>query len=149
LNSLLERVQAGERQTCLADTAEDERTLALLEWDRITHQIASFCLNREASEQIRQRRPYRQREPLQLWWDLTDELRPDGDAGRWPPLVDISTGWKLLDPSTAGQFTGPELVHLAGLAEDLDALRTYLCRARAPFPREGARIQVATAPRSR
>ena len=145
MNSLLERMAAAMDQAGLADGEEGKRALALLEWPRVTDQVAGFCLNRHAAEQVRQRRPYRDISVLELWWQLSDELRPAGEAGRWPPLVDVSAGLELLSAHSGAGRSGGDLVQLAQLAVDLDALHDHLCRARVHCPTWGqAAAELAT-----
>jgi len=134
LNTLLDRVATAAQRPTLVDSEDGERSIALLEWPQVTDQIASFCITAAAAEQVRSRRSFTESEPLQLWWTLADELRPDGEAGRWPPLVDISTSWELLQRNGPRGFEPEELVALASLAETLDDLRDHLCQARSRLP---------------
>jgi DNA mismatch repair protein MutS2 len=141
----LARVAAGEQRPTLVDTAAGERTLSLLEWPLVTEQIASFCLTAAAAARIRDRRPCTELEPLQLWWSLTDELRPDGEAGNWPPLVEVAAGWELLQRPAPGGFRAEELVVVAALAEALDEMRDHLSQARHRLPVWGeAAVELAT-----
>ena len=66
------------------------RSASLLEWPRITDQVAVHCRNRLAADAVRARLPFASLEAINLYRDLADELRSEGDAGRWPPLVEVS-----------------------------------------------------------
>lgn len=144
MNSLLERIAADERRSGLAAPRQAERALQLLEWPRVLEQIAGFCHNRLAAEQVRRRLPYREREPIELQWLLADELRPLGETGRWPPLSDVSKLVAILASPPPLQLAGEELVHVAAVTVGLDELRDHFCRGRALFPLWGAAaIQLA------
>lgn len=134
MNSLLDRVAAVAQRPTLADSVDGQRSITLLEWPQVADQIASFCVTAAAADQVRSRRPFTELEPLQLWWTLADELRPDGESGRWPPLVDISPGWELLQRKGPQGFAPEELVALASLADTLDDLRDHLCQTRSRLP---------------
>ena len=134
MNSLLKRLTAADSRAGFFDVTESERAFALLEWPRVVEQIADHCTNESAAEQIRHRRPYLELAPLKLHWQLADELRPPGEAGRWPPVIDVTVAMDLLARSHPAQHNGEELVHLAGVAEALDALRDFFDRERAQCP---------------
>ena len=80
--NLLERVAAFQETE---DRILGPRAAELLEWTRVTGQIASLCLNGPAAHAIRTRFPHSSREPISLQHSLADELRTAGDANQWPP----------------------------------------------------------------
>ena len=128
--NLLERV-AAFRDT--GDGILGRRAAELLEWEGVTDQIASFCLNSHASRIIRSRLPYASREPIALQHSLADELRPAGDANQWPPLAEVGTALELVRQPPPVRLEGPDLVLIAGVAEQLDQLRSYFMADRARF----------------
>ncbi len=132
--SLLERLVVAEQEPRIGGDVSTGRASQLLEWTRVTDQIATLCINGPAAERIRRRRPFATREPIQLIHDLADEMRPAGDVENWPPLVDVAGALSILDAPLAGRLDGPDLVHLAGVAEDLERLRAFFLRAREQYP---------------
>lgn len=79
------------------------------------------------------------------WHELADELRPDGESNVWPPLNDPSTLLALIDQPPPVRLEGTDLVHVAALAGDLDALRDHLLDGRSACPRWGE-AALATSP---
>jgi DNA mismatch repair protein MutS2 len=121
------------------------RAADLLEWDRIAGQVAGFCLSRLAAEAIRARRPFATAESISLYHDLTDELRPGGDAGRWPPLLEVGEALVLLRRPAPIRLEGNDLVHIAAVAAELDRLRLHLLAVRETSPLWGeAAVQMST-----
>ncbi len=135
--SLLDRLDAAEREAVLPRDRQTERSLRLLEWPRVLDQIAGYCLNGPAAEGVRRRRPYVRLEPIELQWRLADELRPLGEAGRWPPLLDAAPLLELLERPQPLQLSGGDLVMVAAAAGGLDELREFFARARAACPTWG------------
>ncbi|MFH1841809.1 MAG: Smr/MutS family protein [bacterium] len=145
MNSLLERIAAAAEVADCVPGGQTERAHRLLEWSRILEQIAGFCHNHLAADLVRQRRPHGEMESIRLWWQLADEIRPFGESGRWPPLTGVSGVIALLESPPPLQLEGEDLVHIAGVAVDLDILRDYFLDARAVVPTWGAAaIQLAT-----
>jgi DNA mismatch repair protein MutS2 len=134
---LLDHLDAAEREAVLPRNRQTERSLRLLEWPRVLDQIAGFCLNGPAAERVRQRRPYVRLEPIELQWQLADELRPLGEAGRWPPLMDVALLVALLERPQPLQLSGGDLVLVAAGAAGLDDLRDFFGRARVACPTWG------------
>jgi len=134
LNSLLDRIASAEALAARLADEQGARALELLDWPRVAAQIAGFCLNQRAAERIRGRCRLRDLEAVKLHWLLADELRPTGEAGRWPPVVRISDGRDLLDRQAPFQLNGAELVVVGCLAEDLGALRDYFQTAGPMMP---------------
>jgi len=140
--NLLERVAAARPP---GETLLAQRAGALLEWPRVTDQIAAACLNPAAADAIRRHRPFTSLEPIRLSWNLADELRPRGDVDRWPPLADVSGVMALLDQPSPVRLEGPDLVHVAAVAEELDALREYFLADRDTYVLWGeAAVQMAS-----
>ncbi|MEN8005578.1 MAG: Smr/MutS family protein [Candidatus Krumholzibacteriota bacterium] len=139
--NLLERVAAcGDAGNRILGPRAGE----LLEWDRVTDQIASFCLNRPASGIIRSRAPYAALESITLQHALADELRPAGDTDQWPPLAEVGLALDLVRQPPPVRLEGPDLVLIAGVAEQLDQLRSYFLADRAQFVLWGeAAVQMA------
>ncbi len=122
-----------------------DRASHLLEWPSITAQIASHCRNRRAADSIISRKPFVSSKAISFLHSLSDELRPAGQSGHWPPLLDLSDGLSLLEMKAPVRYEGFDLVHLATVAETLDELRNYFLAARISCPRWGeAAIQMAT-----
>jgi DNA mismatch repair protein MutS2 len=136
-----------ERMKAFGDQGHDvlgPRSGELLEWTDVTSQIASFCRNRPAAVRVRARRPYASLEPITLQHALSDELRTDGDADRWPPLADVGSALELLRQPAPIRLEGPDLVHVASVAEQLDQLRDYFLADRDRFVLWGeAAVQMA------
>lgn len=128
--NLLERVAAGHRS---GDVVLEPRSAELLEWESVTGQIASFCISLPAAEAIRSRRPFANREPISLYQALADELRTAGDADQWPPLAEVGLALELFNQPPPVRLEGPDLVHVAGVAEQLDELRGYFLADRGRF----------------
>jgi DNA mismatch repair protein MutS2 len=121
------------------------RALALLEWERVVGQIAAHCRSGLAAAAVRARRPLADPADLVLWHELADELRHGGDRGEWPPACDPGTLLELLDQAPPIRLEGPDLVHVAAVAGDLDALRRWLVERRPTGPR-WAEAALAAAP---
>ncbi|MFO7653831.1 MAG: Smr/MutS family protein [Candidatus Krumholzibacteriia bacterium] len=134
---LLARIRAAARGDGPGRGDEGARGLRLLEWERVTDQIARRCLNAGAAAAVRARLPYSALEPIALRHTLADELRPFGDSGRWPPLADVSSALVPLEGDPPFRLEGPELVAMAAAAEALDALRDVLLERREPCPTWG------------
>ncbi len=139
--NLLERMSAfqdsGER--VLGFRAGD-----LLEWEYITGQVASFCLNGPAVEAILSRQPYASLEPILLQHAMADELRIAGDADQWPPMAEVGQALDLIRQPPPVRLEGPDLVHVAGVAEQLDLLRAFFLKDRGRFTLWGeAAVQMA------
>lgn len=122
-----------------------DRCAHLLEWKGITAQLARHCRNRRAAQSIAERRPFDSFEPISFQHALADEIRPAGQSGQWPPLMELSDGLELLEMTAPVRYEGADLVHLATVAEHLDALREYFLNARLRCPLWGeAAVQMAT-----
>lgn len=122
-----------------------DRAAHLLEWSAVTSQIAKHCRNSRAAQIIAHRRPFESQHAIEFQHLLSDELRPAGQAGNWPPLMNLSDGLDLLEMNAPVRYEGPDLVHLATVAEQLDALREYFLNARLRCPLWGeAAVQMAT-----
>jgi len=145
LISLLERISVARKQSRLGGDVRTGRATDLLEWSRITGQIATLCINGRAAQLVRDRLPFCTSEPIELMHALADELRPVGDADQWPPLVDVSAVLELLDRPASGRLEGTQLVAVAAVAEDLERLREFFLLARELFPVwSAAAVQVPT-----
>jgi DNA mismatch repair protein MutS2 len=131
---LLEKLAAGAAEAARAPVASP-RALALLEWDRLTGQIAARCLSPLAAAAVRARRPLPVPALVEPWHELADELRTDGDRNQWPPLNDPSVLLGLLDQPPPVRLEGADLVHVATVAGDLDALRAHFLDRREHCPR--------------
>jgi len=126
LHDLLELIERFDREAVLPDDPVHARALDLLEWRRVTMLAAGQARCRRAVESIVSRRPYADIEPISLHRRLADELRGDGDHDRWPPLVDVSDLMDLLEHDRPLRLEGPDLVHIARTASDLDRFRDHL-----------------------
>ena len=139
--NLLERVAAFRDAD---DRILGPRAGALLEWEKVTGQIASFCLNGPAARAIRRGLPYSLAEPIALQHALADELRAAGDADRWPPLAEVGTALELVRQPPPVRLEGPDLVLIAAVAEQLDQLRSYFLADRSRYVHWGeAAVQMA------
>ncbi|MFO7610793.1 MAG: Smr/MutS family protein [Candidatus Krumholzibacteriia bacterium] len=114
-----------------------DRAARLLEWDRVVDQIARRCLNPRAAAAVRRRRPFADLDAIILHRELADELRPLGDANRWPALADVSGLLDLLERASPLRLEGPDLVAVAAAAENLDVLRGELLELRERCARWG------------
>ncbi len=122
-----------------------ERAAHLLEWKAITSQIARHCRNERAARGIESVQPFVNLQAITFQHLLTDELRPTGQSGHWPPLMNLGDGLELLEMTAPVRYEGPDLVHLATVSEHLDALREYFLEARLRCPLWGeAAVQMAT-----
>jgi len=110
------------------------RASSLLEWDAVTAQIAGHCRNRRAVEVVRGRRPFVDLATISLFHRLADELRLAGEQGEWPPLVDVCEMLDLIQQPAPVRLEGPDLVHIATVAAELDNLRDYFLSARQRYP---------------
>ncbi len=119
-----------DREDVLVDDAVHARTCDLLEWGRVTGLVAGHARCRRAAESLRARRPYADPAPIELRRLLADELRAEGDADRWPPVVEVSDLLDLLERGRPLRLEGEDLVHIAQVAADLDRFAGF-CRARA------------------
>ena len=120
-----------------SDRVLGDRAARLLEWDRVVDQVARRCVNARAAVAVRRRRPFADPAAIALHHELADELRPLGDANQWPPLAEVTGLLDLLEKSAPLRLDGPDLVTIAGAAEDLDHLRDHLLELRARCPRWG------------
>jgi len=121
------------------------RSASLLEWRRITDQVAVHCRNRLAADAVRVRRPFASLEAINLFRDLADELRAEGDRGRWPPLVEVSDTVALVGQPPPVRLEGPDLVHIASVAAEFDRLRQHFLADRERWPLWGeAAVQLST-----
>ncbi len=143
--NLLERVAARVGSEDSPDGfVLGSRTRELLEWDSVTGQIASFCLNHPAAESVRSRGPFAALDAISLEHMLADELRPAGDAEQWPPLVEVGSVLDLIRQPPPVRLEGADLVQVAAAAEQLDALRAYFLADRARYVHWGeAAVQMA------
>ena len=132
--TILERLAAADEQAVLGRDDEGARALRLLEWPLVTKQIAAHCHNHLAATAIRQRLPYCDLPPITLHQQLADELAPRGDAGRWPPLADVSVALDLLAAPPPVHLDGADLICLAAAAESLDTLRDDFLKQRTNQP---------------
>ena len=140
--ALLQTIAAARDQ---APQILGRRPAALLEWPRVTAQLAAFCLNRRAAAAIRRRRPYADPQPIALDHALADELRALEAGDRDLPVVQVGQALALLERPAPIRLEGPDLVHIAAIAEELDALRGYLLDRRDRCPRWAeAAVQAAT-----
>ncbi len=121
------------------------RSASLLEWDRITAQVAAHCRNALAADGIANRRPFASLESITLFRSLADELRAGGEQGIWPPLIEVSDALALVRQSAPVRMEGADLVHIATVAEELDRLRNHFLAERARYPLWGeAAVQMST-----
>jgi len=134
LTVLLDRLADAGRRGVIGRDGEGARSLRLLEFERVTAQIARHCHNRLAAEAVRGRLPYTSDEPINLRHKLADELRPLGDREAWPPLADVSTGLELLASPPPLQLSGSELIAMASTAEAVAAVREFLLSRRDDLP---------------
>jgi len=139
---LLQRIQADH------DAAAEilpAKAAHLLEWPRITDQMARHCRNGRAAERLRARRPFTDPEAIAFRHTLSDELREEGQQNNWPPLMNLDDGLALLEMSAPVRYEGSDLVHLAAVAEQMDALRDHFLAHRERCPVWGeAAVQMAT-----
>ncbi|MCK9996347.1 MAG: Smr/MutS family protein [Candidatus Krumholzibacteria bacterium] len=139
--NLLDRMTAFQES---GETVLGLRAGDLLEWESITGQVASFCLNAPAVDAVLSRRPHASLEPIVLQQAMTDELRVAGDADQWPPMADVGFALDLVRQPPPVRLEGPDLVHVAGVAEQLDLLRAYFLKDRTRFVLWGeAAVQMA------
>ncbi len=121
------------------------RTAGLLEWQQVTAQVAVHCRNRLAAEAVQQRRPFASLAAVTLFHRLSDELRPGGEREMWPPLVDVSQALSLVRQPPPVRLEGPELVHIASVAAELDRLRDHFLAERERYRLWGeAAVQMST-----
>ncbi|MBK6900291.1 MAG: Smr/MutS family protein [bacterium] len=132
---LLSELERWESGAALPDDPEHRRALRLLEWHRIAAQVARHARSRRAAARLAARRPFARMEPILLQRELADELRPRGERGEWPPLVEVGDALDLLDRPRPLRLAGAELVHLAATAVDLDHLRDDLIARERDHPR--------------
>jgi len=109
------------------------RSASLLEWERITAQVAAHCRNALAAEAIRRRRPFADPAAIDLYRDLTDELRSGGERDQWPPLVEVSGALALVRQPPPVRLEGADLVHIASVAVELDRLRAHFLAERSRY----------------
>ncbi len=141
MTGLLERLAAfrGEQAAVVGGRSDQ-----LLEWPRVKDQLAAHCRNLRAAAIVRGARPFSGAEPIQLLRDLSDELRAEGQQNRWPPLMDLGEALDLLEQPPPVRLEGPDLVHLATVAETLDQLRDHFLARREACPLWGdAAVQLA------
>ena len=87
--TLLETLRLAETVARETAPVASERALRLLGWDRVCAQVAAHCVNARAADEVRATRPFADPEIIDLLRVLADELRPAGEAGRWPPVADV------------------------------------------------------------
>lgn len=122
-----------------------DRSGHLLEWPRIKDQLAAHCLNQRAAQMVKNQQPYSHLDPITLIRSLADEIRPEGQNNRWPPLIDLGEALEILEQPPPVRMEGAELVHLAAVAETLDSLRDHFLARRDSCPLWGeAAVQMAT-----
>lgn len=140
--TLLARMDAARReQTAVLD----ERSDRLLEWGRVKEQLASRCRNERAARIVRAARPFSSRAAIDFFRALHDEIRPAAERNQWPPLMEVGDALDLLQQPPPVRLEGPDLVHLAAVAETLDELRAYFLARRETAPLWGeAAVQMAT-----
>ena len=131
---LLERLAAGAAEAMRAPVASP-RALALLEWERLSGQVAAHCLSSLSAQAVRARLPLPVPALVVPWHELADELRAEGDRNLWPPLNDPAGLLGLLDQPPPVRLEGPDLIHVAALAGDLDAMRAHFLERRDRCPR--------------
>ena len=140
--TLLEKLAAARRDHT---AVLGGRSAELLEWPRIKAQLADHCRNARAAENISSRQPFSSLEPIELYRALSDEIRPAAEQNLWPPLMDLGDALDLLEQPPPVRLEGPDLVHLATVAETLDQLRNYFLARRETGPLWGdAAVQMAT-----
>jgi len=140
--TLLDKLRATEAADRLV---LGPRAGALLEWERVTDQIARHCRNHAAAQAVRATRPFTDPEAIGLIHALTDELRPAAEVDQWPPLMNLGEALDLLRQAPPIRLEGSDLVHLAAVCEELDRLRDYFLTARAVCPLWGeAAVQMTT-----
>ncbi len=135
MNPLLAELAAAEREGVLADTPAHDRALRLLQWPRVARLVANRCRSRLAATRVARRRPFVDPDAIRLRHDLADELRPESERGVRPPLCDVSETVSLLLRERPLRLEGADLVHLAGVAAELDVLRVHLLAREAAAPR--------------
>ncbi|MCB1184689.1 hypothetical protein KDM41_14765, partial [bacterium] len=140
--SLLARFESARRDDRVV---LDARSVRLLEWERITAQVAAHCRNPLAADAVRARRPFASPVSVALAHELADEVaRALADADG-PPLVDVSGALALIRRPPPVRLEGPDLVHVAAVARELDDLRRWFLARREACPRWGeAAVQMAT-----
>ncbi len=117
------------------------RALALLGWERVTAQVARYCVNPRAAAAVRGTLPFADAHAIELLRTLADELRPAGEANHWPPVSEVDAALAQLARPSPRRLEGSDLVQVAALAADLDALRVHLARAIAAMPQWAAAAQ--------
>lgn len=135
MNPLLAELAAAERERVLADSPPHDRALRLLQWSRVARLVARHCRSRLAAARVARRRPFVDPEAIRLRHDLADELRAEAERGIRPPLTDVSETVALLARARPLRLEGADLVHLAGVAAELDALRAHLSAREETAPR--------------
>ena len=135
MNPLLAEIAAQQRDAALPATPEHARALALLEWDRVTAGVARHARARRAAEAVAATRPLIDADAIALRHRLADELRVEGDRDRWPPLCEVSDALDMLDRERPLRLDGKDLVHLAGVAAELDRWRDWFLDRRESCPR--------------
>ncbi len=143
--TLLETLRLAEAVARETAPVAGERALRLLGWDRVCAQVAAHCVNARAAAEVLATRPFADPEIIDLLRTLADELRPAGEAGRWPPVADVEPGVAQLKRVSPRRLEGPDLVEVAALAEALDAVRDHLLCNRDRLPTWAAAAQEAEA----
>ena len=139
---LLERLRLADERTA---EVLGPRAARLLEWDRVTGQIARHCLGSRAAAAIRARRPFTDPEVIRLHHTLADEMRPGAEVNQWPPLANLDGVLEVLEQPPPVRLEGADLVQVASTCEELDALRNHFLATRAEAPVWGeAALQMAT-----
>jgi DNA mismatch repair protein MutS2 len=140
--NLLDRLAAFRRDH---SAVLGERTAHLLEWSRVKDQLARHCRNQRAAEAIGNTKPFSTLPAIELVRALGDEIRHDAQLNQWPPLMDLGDALDLLEQPPPVRLEGPDLVHLATVAETLDQLRDHFLARRDAAPLWGeAAVQMAT-----
>jgi len=145
LNALLHDLLTADRESTLPGTPEHERSLRLLEWERVTALVARYCRNALAARRIAAQRPYVDPAPIRLRRALADELRIESERDEWPPLCDVSEAAASLARNRPLHLDGGDLVHLASVADELTRLRDHFLSREEACPRwcDGARRLIA------
>ncbi|MBC8423515.1 hypothetical protein H8E07_05280, partial [bacterium] len=125
MNALLHDLLTADRELTLPAIPEHERSLRLLEWERVTELVARHCRNALAARRVAAQRPYVDPAPIRLRRALADELRIESERDEWPPLCDVSEAVASLVRNRPLRLEGGELVHLASVADELTRLRDY------------------------
>jgi DNA mismatch repair protein MutS2 len=140
--TLLDRIDRSRRE---GDVIVGGRSDHLLEWSRVKAQVAVHCLNARAAQIVQAHRPLTSPAAIALQHQLADEIRSEGQQNLWPPLLDLGDALDLLEQPPPVRMEGPDLVHLATVAETFDLFRDHFLdrRERSPLWGEAA-VQMST-----